>query len=145
MDGSPAGEPSGDWGCAALYRVRSSHQSRRSHSAALRDRTGISYEVRTKAWNCTCPAFTFAAFEYEGGGWGWESGGRSDGGVDHGKDEKNADEGRLGGLMLAEQMPVCKHLLACVLVERCVSLEEYVETRLVGREEMAGLAAGWGG
>jgi len=45
-------------------------------------------------------------------------------------------------MMLGEEdVPLCKHLLACVLVERWRGVEE----RVVGREEMAGWAAGWGG
>lgn len=44
-------------------------------------------------------------------------------------------DGREGGAV-----PVCKHLLACVLGERWGVLKGYVKERSVGREEMAGLA-----
>lgn len=112
---------------AFVYYVRSSYQPRRAHSKAI-----MSYEVRTKASNCSCPAFAFAAFGYEGG----EE-------VTDPTCQRTRDEGRLGGLMLGDQVPVCKHLLACILAERCVGLEDCLEKRKVGREEMAGWAAGW--
>lgn len=51
-----------------------------------------------------------------------------------------------GGVSLGNGMPpVCKHLLACVLVKRCKGLfGACVEERDVGIEEAAGWAAGWG-
>ena len=51
-----------------------------------------------------------------------------------------------GGLSLGDDMPpVCKHLLACVLAERCKGLfGGFVEERDVSVEEAAGWAAGWG-
>ena len=53
-----------------------------------------------------------------------------------------------GGLMRVEkgeEVPLCKHLLACVLAERWEMVRGMVGEREVGREEMAGWAAGWGG
>ena len=53
-----------------------------------------------------------------------------------------------GGLMRVEEgeeVPLCKHLLACLLAERWEVVKGSVEERVVGREEMAGWAAGWGG
>ena len=51
-----------------------------------------------------------------------------------------------GGLMLGEEdIPLCKHLLACVLSERWDVAGGMVEERQAGREEIAGWAAGWGG
>lgn len=56
----------------------------------------------------------------------WEFGGLSADGRDGGADGSN--------------VPCCKHLLACVLAERWDAvLGGYVEERLVGREEGAGL------
>ena len=51
-----------------------------------------------------------------------------------------------GGISLGDGMPpVCKHLLACVLAERCKGLfGGFVEERDVSVEEAAGWAAGWG-
>ena len=41
------------------------------------------------------------------------------------------------------ETPVCKHLLACVLAERCSAFAERVEERVVSRADMAAWAAGW--
>lgn len=109
------------------------------------------YIVRLQAWSCTCAAFTFSSFPSsfphdigaenqdvdfvgeEGDGEkerGWEFGGLSLDGL---------GEGGAGG---GGGVPVCKHLLACVLVERWGDvLGAYVKERGVGREEMAGLGA----
>jgi hypothetical protein len=50
-----------------------------------------------------------------------------------------------GGLSLdgmTEDMPCCKHLLACLLAERwAVEHQDYVVTRHVTREELAGIVA----
>lgn len=135
-----------DDGRPVVYYVRSS-QPARLNAAARHDSVGMNYEVRTRAGNCTCPAFTLASFADEGL--------RE---LDLKTDEKSGDDPdrpareewmrndeRVGGLALGNDFYVCKHLLACVLVERCEGLEEYVETRLAGRAETAGWAAGWGG
>lgn len=124
--------------------------------------------VRTQSWNCSCAAFAFAAFPREesqsqsqpqqqqqhgytinppfpllfptdrdaeeeddlfesGGGDGWEFGALSLDSVE-GSD--------IAGV------PCCKHLLACVLAERWSGvLGVYVDERIVGREEAAGLVA----
>lgn len=134
-----------------VYYVRSAQQ-RSSRFSTSYDST-ISYEVRLRAWNCTCPAFAFAAFpsihpeppaptcapdsaptettdllgtdaDAKGASMEWVFGGAS-----------------LGGGM----PPVCKHLLACVLAERCRGVfGECVEERRVAVETAAGWAAGWG-
>ena len=49
-----------------------------------------------------------------------------------------------GGLTLGSDMPVCKHLLACVLVKYCSIFSSFVEERDVSIDELAGWAAGWG-
>ncbi|RMZ03155.1 hypothetical protein D0860_06933 [Hortaea werneckii] len=49
-----------------------------------------------------------------------------------------------GGQTLGQGMPVCKHLLACVLVEHSEMFSHCVQERSVSKEEMAGWAAGWG-
>jgi hypothetical protein len=126
----------------AIYYVGSAQQ--RSSRFSNSYDTTTSYEVRLVAWNCSCPAFAFAAFpathpeplvptydpnndeditrEVEGGTW------------------------LFGGVSLGDAIsPVCKHLLACVLVERCSGLfGGFVEERMVSVEEAAGWAAGWG-
>ncbi|KAG7010170.1 mitochondrial GTP/GDP carrier protein 1 [Physcia stellaris] len=152
-----------------VYYVRSSHTHSRSRFASKYNKSsissteGIHYEVRLRAWNCTCAAFAFAAFSAElerppivvmgdedGRGWGNDSAGGS-GGNDCmlTGEPANGGDGRgrwkFGGVTLGEDVPVCKHLLACVLAERVEGLGNYVEERIVGREELAGWAAGWGG
>lgn len=57
-----------------------------------------------------------------------------------GSDEKWS----FGGLTMGDDMPVCKHLLACVLVEYSALFSSFVEEREVSVEEFAGWAAAWG-
>lgn len=119
--------------------------------------------MRLQAWNCTCAAFAFAAFVGEGGalptlqvtdpqGWGAVRGAHGEGGGEGEGDVRRGNAGRerrrgweFGGVTLGEDVPVCKHLLACVLAERVEGLEAFVEEKVVEREELAGWAAGWGG
>lgn len=133
-------------GRTVVYYVRSSQRARH-HAASRHDSVGTSYEVRTRAWNCTCPAFAFATFAGKGSSPDQDSDRR----LEHFESERGRDEDgmgyneRLGGLALASDVQICKHLLACVLVESCKGLDEYVDMRAVGKAEMAGWAAGWGG
>ena len=70
-------------------------------------------------------------------------------------DDEVEDEGRVkwGGLMAvyAQEardrvpLPLCKHLLACMLAEWWGEALEMIEKRVVGRAEFAGWTAGWGG
>jgi hypothetical protein len=128
-----------------VYYVRSAQQRSSRHHSSY-ESVSV-YEVRLKSWNCSCPAFAFSAFPsslspvathfdlkdriledaaaaaegMEDGGWAF------------------------GGTSLGESMPpVCKHLLACVLVERVAMFRGYVEETTVSVEEAAGWAAGWG-
>jgi hypothetical protein len=135
-----------------VYYVRSAQQ-RSSRFSTSYDST-TSYEVRLTAWNCSCPAFAFAAFpsaipttvpgpsriphfeDEEGVVWhmGQETAERGDG----------EEEWTFGGVSLGTTTPVCKHLLACVLVERVGMFANHVEEEDVSWEEAAGWAAGWG-
>ena len=136
-----------------VYYVRSAQQ-RSSRFSTSYDAT-TSYEVRLTAWNCSCPAFAFAAFpsaipissvpgqsqiphseDEEGVVWpvGQETGEGGDG----------EEEWTFGGVSLGTTTPVCKHLLACVLVERVGMFGNHVEEEDVSWEEAAGWAAGWG-
>ncbi|PLB45366.1 hypothetical protein P170DRAFT_457752 [Aspergillus steynii IBT 23096] len=102
----------------------------------------MGYEVRLQAWNCTCPAFTLAAFR--------DLGPRDD-------DEGPAAEGRtryayggcLPGAPTRTSPPVCKHLLACLLMARCPGAFESTAGEAnpipVAAEELAGWCAGWSG
>lgn len=142
-----------------VYHVRSAQPSSSTSSRRFTHRDGDGptsaagksryYVVHTAVWNCTCAAFAFAAFppvpapvrarphggttsdnDEDGGGAAreWEFGGLSSDGTGVG-----------GGRSVP---PCCKHLLACVLAERWEGvLGRYVNGRVVGREEMAGIFA----
>ncbi|KAF2711218.1 hypothetical protein K504DRAFT_245115 [Pleomassaria siparia CBS 279.74] len=134
-----------------VYYVRSAQQQqqqqRSSRFSASYDST-TTYEVRLLAWNCSCPAFAFAAFPavYS------DPSTRDEGDEGGGKEGRRGVTGRgrngewcFGGLSLGSATPpVCKHLLACVLVERCRLFGGLVEEKLVNVDEAAGWAAGWG-
>merc|ERR1712070_1040754 len=126
------------------YQVRSAqHSSSRSGSSRYRnaayDHTSY-YEVRLNAWSCSCPAFAFSAFPAS------TQGSQTDEGEF--ATQKASHAGRsgwvFGGLTLGQEMPLCKHLLACVLVEHSAMFSHCVHERSVSKEEMAGWAAGWG-
>jgi len=137
-----------------IYYVRSA-QHRPSRFSTSYD-TLATYQVRLLGWNCSCPAFAFAAFPT-----GQATPlvplntavhpGKPNQLPDsaHQAGEKTKEEGMewiFGGISLGDGMPpVCKHLLACVLAERCKGLfGGFVEERDVSVEEAAGWAAGWG-
>jgi hypothetical protein len=148
-----------------LYQVRSAQRtktsSRSDHPTSTTTTTGTSYEVRLEAWNCSCPAFAFAALPVDAA----ENGHRDDGiegdgddagygltghksdttatAVAHDGEDEIAWLG-FGGLTRGKDVPACKHLLACVVAERCQGFEQLVEEKEVGVEEVAGWAAGWG-
>jgi len=161
-----------------IYQVRSA-QRIKTHSSSRSEQStaataGTSYEVRLKAWNCSCPAFAFAALpigaasppspflrcDGSGGDGYWDGGIGRDGddavGYGLGGDQHatnatiTTDEDEdmtwlgFGGLTRGQDVPACKHLLACVVAERFQGFEQLVEEKGVGAEEVAGWAAGWG-
>jgi hypothetical protein len=99
----------------ALYLVGSAASHQSSSTSRFHDVIAPQfYEVRLLAWNCSCPAFAFAAFPP---------------GVEDSvavRDDEYAEwlaseDDELGQLLrrpARDSLPVCKHLLACVLVER---------------------------
>ena len=132
-----------------VFYVRSSKPTRTSRyaSSSFTPR-GYNYEVRLKSWNCTCPAFTLASLDIE------ESS-RSKNGREVGEDghwpeeverERRWSFGGLLGMNKGEGKGngVCKHLIACVLVETSELFKGLVHERVVSKEEAAGWAAGWG-
>lgn len=126
-----------------LYFVRSAQQSRKPSTVRTYDALAThSYEVRPVAWNCSCPAFIFAAFP---AGIGIAGSTLSDDGqVD--LQQEGKDQGQVfGGLSRANGMPpACKHLLACVLAEQCDIFKGFIEHKEISVEELAGWCAGWG-
>ncbi|KAI0445709.1 hypothetical protein F4803DRAFT_123940 [Xylaria telfairii] len=137
-----------------LYHLVRSAQPQSHRRQQSTTSGGRAYIVRLSSWNCTCAAFAFSAFpplpsptfssasepggyaisaaqeDYDAmcsagdAGQAWEFGGLSADGKD----------GAGGGV------PCCKHLLACVLAEKWNAvLGGYMEERMVGKEEGAGL------
>lgn len=104
-----------------IYYVQSTQQSSKPKWKAA-DQVAH-YEIRLKAWNCSCPAFTFAVLSQ------------------HTQNTKPI-EAQFGGLSFGDQLPVCKHLLACFLADQC-NFDNLVEARNVAQHELAGWAAGW--
>ncbi|KAI4715423.1 hypothetical protein E4T48_08398 [Aureobasidium sp. EXF-10727] len=121
-----------------VYYVRSAQQS--SSNSRYRDPVASTahYEVRTSSWSCSCPAFVFSAFPAAAAS-------ADDEEQEAVTVEAEEQEWMVGGLSLGKDVPMCKHLLACVLAERAAPFGGYVKTREVSVEELAGWAAGWGG
>lgn len=149
-------------GMGPVYYVRSSQQPRSSRFSSGRmydafAASGQHYEVRLRAWNCSCPAFVLAwvgclgdsvleGLNVDGDGAGANEGAESIEGMNQEDAEGRGKERRFGGLMRGEgETPVCKHLLACLLAESWKSFKDFVEERAVEREELSGWAAGWCG
>lgn len=139
-----------------VYYVRSA-QARSSRFNTSYDST-THYEVRLKAWNCSCPAFAFAAFpallndpplpfldlDSDSDLLG-QMPLNAESGASRSYSGAQDDTWRFGGISLGDGLPpVCKHLLACVLMEHCGIFNAYMEERRVSVEEAAGWAAGWG-
>ena len=115
-----------------VYLVRSSQplRSRFSHSRTPSVTSSASvYAVRLEAWSCTCAAFAFAAFPGASSTFSadFEEGG--DLGYGPGRNEEEEEEEWEFGSMSfdgkgdagekgEENVPCCKHLLACLLGER---------------------------
>jgi hypothetical protein len=125
------------------YYVRTAQKpSSRSRAAAAQAAT--SYEVHLTAWSCSCPTFAFAAFPANPAA-DEDAATGGDGTEDHaGEDWFQETKWRFAGLTRGTDVPACKHLLACMIAERCVGFERLVEERDVGVDEVAGWAAGWG-
>lgn len=121
----------------SLYLVRSAQQST-SRNANYEHVTY--YEVRLDAWSCSCPAFTFSAFPAST----VQSNTSSTPAFAFAEPVGDEAQWLFGGLTRGSDMPVCKHLLACVLVEHCHIFAKFAEEKEVSVEELAGWAAGWG-
>lgn len=118
-------------------------------SVSEHDKKG--HEVRLQAWNCTCASFLSSAFpldpdsdsEIEA-----EAKVETDHDIDIGS-LGGSENYRLGGTLtrgLGQSLPpLCKHILACVLLLRCPEIfKPSSQTWLVSAEELAAWCAGWG-
>ncbi|KAK5109227.1 hypothetical protein LTR62_007209 [Meristemomyces frigidus] len=155
---TPTAPPFPEPGGTSLYSIRSSQPPPSSsrtpaNTSKYRPTTSgyestTSYEVHLNSWTCSCPAFTFAAFPASNPG---PSSMETGTGTLAGNHVRLADDDDLqrswlfgGSLTLGEGMPVCKHLLACVLVEHSSLFADMVQKREVTVDELAGWGAGWG-
>ena len=149
-----------------IYFVRSAQPpSKRFESAGGRfhDPLLTHYEVRLAAWSCSCPAFAFAAFpasdrpqrDHEAPSAAAEASTTAEPEPARpGKPNPTELSAALaadndvgfGGVALDGGLPpVCKHLLACALVERCDVFRPLAEVKNVSADELGGWCAGWGG
>ncbi|KAF1814466.1 hypothetical protein P152DRAFT_456718 [Eremomyces bilateralis CBS 781.70] len=104
------------------------------------------YEVSLASWNCSCPAFVFAAFPPDVDVVGFEQNQHV-----HSVDAGEVGAPSYGGCSLDSRLadetgsvPVCKHILACYLLERGeFGSSISMRTREITTDEMAGWAAGW--
>ncbi|KAK5658602.1 hypothetical protein OQA88_1995 [Cercophora sp. LCS_1] len=122
-----------------IYHVHSAQTPSKRHrqrsSSSSSSGNGKAYIVRLGAWNCTCAGFAFSVY------------GMGDCQVDNrldgvGGDERERQRGLFGGLStVGEGVPICKHLLACLLAAGWDALGGYVVEGRVTREEMAGIVA----
>lgn len=138
-------------GTNIVYLVRSAQESRSKSRGLAASIT--TYTVRASAWNCSCAAFAFSAFPAQTSQ--LQSSRLSNGptmaydewlkSCDHALEDEDLEFGGLskdGNGEGGGAVPLCKHLLAVVLVQRWHEvLGPYVKVRKVGRHEMAGLAA----
>lgn len=159
-----------------VYYVRSAQNPHRPSRHTTYDKPTPTYQVRLQAWNCTCPAFAFAAFPPSSfpeqkrnipdvivagnvNIFDDDDDGDDDTNPMHNADSRSMNaphqqqqqqqnddnEWHFGGAALETSIPpICKHLLACVLGERCGLFCGFVEERGVSCQEGAGWAAGWG-
>jgi len=141
----------------SVYQVRSSQLPKSRDSGAGAAIGSMVYSVRLGAWNCSCAAFAFSAFPGTFSTTAqapWNLSGRQDDelrelrvrGNEMGrKREGEGEDWEFGGLSFDGKkdggVPVCKHLVACLLGERWDVLQGYVREREVSREEMSGIGA----
>ncbi|CAG8907329.1 unnamed protein product [Penicillium egyptiacum] len=97
------------------------------------------YEVRLRAWNCSCPTFALSAYrDFQLP-------------ANYPTNEQNqlaySFGGTLGRGTARVSPPSCKHILACILHARCPELfgVDGDSRFVVSKEELAGWCAGWCG
>lgn len=148
-----------------VYLADSSNNREHSGRGRLSKRAELEssvYEVRLKAWSCSCAAFVFAGLDMQGSCDESEpyrlktfdiysemdTTGRDSALKDPKTSEDPIERLQWGGLFLdkdGSQLPICKHILACFIGEHWHFANGTVKRRVVEQDEMAGWAAGWGG
>ncbi|KAM3506284.1 hypothetical protein MY10362_002453 [Beauveria mimosiformis] len=140
--GQARGEPSGT-GRQALYTVRSMASTLPRRGAPGKAAATRVYLVHLEAWSCSCAGFAVDAY----------AAGLREGMAETaagGGDDAAAQMWKFGGLSLTgldahgvESTPCCKHLLACLLVDKWEEvLAGHVEDKECTVEELAGIIAG---
>ena len=77
------------------------------------------YHVHLKAWNCSCPAFAFAAYT----DFNYIELDENVTGLEEETPCSSEVSASFGGLTKSDGLPpICKHLLACFLAEQCPNL-----------------------
>lgn len=99
------------------------------------------YAVHLDAWNCTCPSFTLDAFPAHA-----HAHAHAVSTTNRAQQLPTEDaQWSFGGIGMdprGDAPPCCKHLLACLLVDKWSEmLGMYVEDRVVSKDEMAGIVA----
>lgn len=129
----------------SVYYVRSNappHPTQGRFSDRLADED-LYYEVRVGVWNCTCASFTFAALNAAKPTHSPSS--TSQQRTTRGKwDGVDPIPAGLRGRYVNERtqdIPICKHLLACSLANGWSAAEGMIEVKHVSKDEMAGWAA----
>jgi hypothetical protein len=101
------------------------------------------YEVRLRAWNCSCPTFALSAYRDSQSPAVTENPPST---TIEGEHAAYSFGGTLARGTARLAPPVCKHILACILHARCPDLfGGDQDSMLVSMEELAGWCAGWGG
>jgi len=142
------------------YRVLSSH----SHPSSWRDSTSRhalgkshdrpdttgqerekSYHVRSDQWSCSCAPFTLSCYPIS-------SPAQTPPGVGltatntHVTTNEEKNEWMVGGALSGKDTPCCKHLLACILIEKCPEMFDHgIADEEMSLEEYVGWSIGWGG
>lgn len=130
-----------------VYQVNSSQSpkisSRFTHQVSASTSPAI-YTVHLNAWNCSCAAFAFSAFPLpESKSYPWLDFRDNTSKEDMHVMNENSNEWAFGGVHVdyseKDSIPICKHLLACLFIDRwdCV-LGNYVNDIGLDKEGMAG-------
>ncbi|KAH6969875.1 hypothetical protein DER45DRAFT_67882 [Fusarium avenaceum] len=116
-----------------LVRSLATTLSRRARDFGLS--TSKRYVVHLSAWNCSCGSFTVDAFPSHHVN-------TTDQVRQLPSQEEEWTFGGFGSDSQGDTPPCCKHLLACLLVDKWpMMLGMYVEDRAVSRDDMAGIVA----
>ncbi|CAD6505650.1 BgTH12-01140 [Blumeria graminis f. sp. triticale] len=130
-----------------MYQVCSTQPKKRAPKRSSYRNTSSSaekyYTVYLTAWNCSCADFTFSLFPALLVDSVSSKNSKND--IEDAKVDNESVEWEFGGVRrknATETVPICKHLIACLIGERWGKLlGSYVKERQVNREEMAGIAS----